>query len=329
MITTESLGVMIMPKLNRYMSPVFELVKEQYNNLREGDDYDYSPDIQAELFEKVEFCINQMISEREFYKEQKLEILKIGLDKRFDLRTLPNITELDQNRNNILLYVCALPDIKLLKFIVETCKANFPASMLRDFINKGGRYHSPLTIAACYGLNDVVTYLLENKGLINKANKFGRTPFICASEKGNLETVKLLHECGATLRLSDNAGRNAVIHAVRNGHEDVLIYLLDLGLSVESIDKTGNSALLHAAACGELEICQRLISWGANLKVVSANGCALLDAARQSESPEVIEYLESEYEKHFPSKKKKSKKKSSGRPSFAFLKEKEVQRPFL
>ena len=47
-----------------------------------------------------------------------------------------------------------------------------------------------------------------------------------------------------------------------------------------------------------------------------------MDAARQSESPEVIEYLESEYEKHFPSKKKKSKKKSSGRPSFAFLKRK-------
>ena len=110
-----------MPKLNRYMSPVFELVKEQYNNLREGDDYDYSPDIQAELFERVEFCINQMISEREFYKEQKLEILKIGLDKRFDLRTLPNITELDQNRNNILIYVCALrvEEFEKILFIAE------------------------------------------------------------------------------------------------------------------------------------------------------------------------------------------------------------------
>ena len=320
-----------MPELNKYMSPVFNLVKEQYNKAVAKDDYDYTPEIQAKLFKKVEFFINEMVAEREFLQDQKERIAVAAVGSYFLARKLPMLTEVDGHANSLLVYVSALSDQKLLTFLIETCKDKFPSSTLGEWINRSGRYHSPITIAASYGEVDTLGYLVANKAGVNKRNKRGQSAIMCAASMGRLDSISFLEEAGGHLDTPDLTGKNALLYAVRGGHEKVVRYLLNQGIDADSLDNVGQSALLHAAACGHLEICQTLVSWGANLAVVSTAGAKILDAAKQSNKPEIVEYLQSELEKHDlvkPKKSKKSKKskkaktKTTGSSSFPFFKRK-------
>lgn len=317
-----------MPELNRYLSPVFNFVKEQYRKSDAKDDYDYTPEIQAELFKKVEFFINEIVAEREFLQGQKERIAAAAVGSYLLARKLPMLTEVDGQANSLLVYVSALSDQKLLTFLIETCKDKFPSSTLGEWINRSGRYHSPITIAASYGDVDALGYLVANKAGVNKRNKRGQSAIMCAASMGRLDSIKFLEEAGGHLDTPDLTGKNALLYAVRGGHEKVVVYLLNQGIDVESLDTAGQSALLHAAACGHLEICQTLVSWGANLEIISSTSASLLDAAKQSKKPDIVEYLQSELEKHDlvkPKKSKKSKKaktKTTGSSSFPFFKRK-------
>ena len=88
---------------------------------------------------------------------------------------------------------------------------------------------------------------------IDVADSFGRTALYRESEKGNLESVKLLQQAGADV----------------------------------------NSALLRSVREGNVESVKLLQQAGANLNVKDSAGCSILDIAVDHHQKECAEYLRS------------------------------------
>lgn len=103
--------------------------------------------------------------------------------------------------------------------------------------------------------------------IVNARNKNGDTSLIIASDKGNLEAVKLLLECGADLSLKDANGDNALIRAAEKGHFDVVEELLFRKANINSTGQHKKTALMAATENGHTRVIKLLIKKGAKISV--------------------------------------------------------------
>ena len=67
---------------------------------------------------------------------------------------------------------------------------------------------------------------------VNKANKYGRTALMNASQNGHTEVAKLLIENGAVVNKAENDGWTAFMSASRNGHTEIVKLLIENGADV-------------------------------------------------------------------------------------------------
>lgn len=117
--------------------------------------------------------------------------------------------------------------------------------------------HSPLTMAAENGDEEMMRLLLEWRADVNRANGHGDYPLYYAAWSGDLESAKLLLQKGA---------EPAAIGSER-------------------------SALHIAAMMGHLKIIDLLLAAGVHLNLPDRNGATPLAAARISRNAAGIEYL--------------------------------------
>ncbi|MHA7840678.1 MAG: ankyrin repeat domain-containing protein [Gammaproteobacteria bacterium] len=120
-----------------------------------------------------------------------------------------------------------------------------------------------------------VAWLLElKKDEIESSGVYGRTAFLCAAQKGQLEVLKLLKEKGANIHAVNKYGNNALyLASLYSDDVSTVGWLLTLeGCDIDSRGQFGRTAFLLAAQKGQLEILQLLQEKGANIHAVDENG---------------------------------------------------------
>jgi ankyrin repeat protein len=103
-------------------------------------------------------------------------------------------------------------------------------------------------------LGAVVKMLLNaGKVNINVKDKYGWTPLIHATWRGNGRVVKMLLDIGKVDvdYVVDIDGQTAFLIAVAGGHKGAVKMLMDTGkIGVDVVDNDGQTPLLHAAQRG-------------------------------------------------------------------------------
>ncbi len=130
--------------------------------------------------------------------------------------------------------------------------------------------------------------------LLQMASADGWTPLHLACFFGNLETVEMLLELGADVKVrSANAMHNTPLHAAAaSRNQEICALLLSHGAEVGATQQAPYTALHSAAANGDLEIVRLLLAHEANPKAKSEKGETPLDMARQRGHSAVVDLLE-------------------------------------
>ncbi|KAH9088974.1 hypothetical protein Ae201684P_012261 [Aphanomyces euteiches] len=96
--------------------------------------------------------------------------------------------------------------------------------------------------------------LLAKRANLNYRNEDNETALYKASEKGNLEVVKLLLFHKAKIETKTCDGKTALSVASANGHLEVVMELLKCGASVDNTDRNGMTPLHAVTSTRQLNI---------------------------------------------------------------------------
>ena len=127
-----------------------------------------------------------------------------------------------------------------------------------DAVDMYGR--TALYIAAGNGLADAVNVLLQNKGKLEIADKFGKEPLEVAVE--NATAVPEHRRKQSTFYLEKSLDE---LQQALSDHEMVVYLLLTYGASIKKCKRTGQSLLHHAVTNNQPYIAQLLLLKGASL----------------------------------------------------------------
>jgi ankyrin repeat protein/ketosteroid isomerase-like protein len=155
---------------------------------------------------------------------------------------------------------------------------------------KNTQGQTPLHVAAMNDGAEVAGALLKRGAGLEARDDYGRTALVlCARERGQLATVRVLVEAGADVNAADKFGSNALELAAWRGKGEVVDYLLDKGAG---LPKPGEKwdLLLHMAASQGLEnLFKRLAGEVQDLK--AAAGMGLLRDAAEGGSAVIVGLL--------------------------------------
>jgi ankyrin repeat protein len=135
---------------------------------------------------------------------------------------------------------------------------------------------TPLYAAIKSRQYQVVKLLLEYKANPNAITSLGSTPFLLASEIGDLDIIKCFVEHGADLdyapagKEADDlniTGQTALFMATLKEQNDVVKYLIDKGSKVNVKNRYGVSPLLLCAEGGNEALVELLVSVGADINM--------------------------------------------------------------
>uniref|UniRef100_H2Z7U4 Diacylglycerol kinase n=1 Tax=Ciona savignyi TaxID=51511 RepID=H2Z7U4_CIOSA len=118
--------------------------------------------------------------------------------------------------------------------------------------------------------------------------------FMDASKRGDVSKMEQAHEKGADLYMRDSEGCTALHHAVRFAHTDVVDFMITKGGSkiLNLLDTHRKQTALHKAAWyGRMDICIKLVEAGSLLHITDYKGKTAMERAKQSDSAELVEYL--------------------------------------
>ncbi|KAI6227803.1 hypothetical protein M3Y99_01220700 [Aphelenchoides fujianensis] len=163
-----------------------------------------------------------------------------------------------------------------------------------DETDKNG--DTPLFYACTYGHYECARLLLEDANVDpNHVDKRLRTAAHCAAAKGQMRTLRLLRQYGASFDMANYRGDLPLHESVQTGNIEVVQWLLALSPTNVSVGNFyGRTALHLAAANGDLELVRLLCERGApvNALMIYRNQmCTALDLARQRRHQPVVDYL--------------------------------------
>ena len=160
-------------------------------------------------------------------------------------------------------------------------------------------------------IKKVSSILEKQKADINhiseSKNFYNFTPLTFASDKGNLEIVKLLVENRASINAEDGSEGNTVIglpapgegtflvcntaltKAIEKGNLEIVKYLVENGADIK--DNDSNTALTVASRNGNLEVVKYLVENGADINDKDNYGDTALMVASWNGNLEVVKYL--------------------------------------
>ena len=125
-----------------------------------------------------------------------------------------------------------------------------------------------LTLAALYGDEETVKFLLEKGARVDVRGRNGLSPLGAVSSQGMIAMVKLLIEHGADpnfpgiMYAIEYPEHKRLIPpllvAAHKGYKDIVNLLLDKGVDIETVDSAGEDALMFASRAVKFEVVQLL-----------------------------------------------------------------------
>ena len=209
----------------------------------------------------------------------------------------------DEYGNNALHFACCyyLGSVEMAIWLLDVCKINKET--------KGRYQQTPFLFAAKEGHLGIAKRLKERGADINAKNELGnnalhfacyysgsvamvewlldeckvsieskgsaqKTPFLCATEKGEIGIAKLLRERGANIHAKDEYGYNALYLACRNsGSVEMITWLLDeCKIDIETKGSAQKTPFIYAAKNGQMKLAKQLKERGANIHAKDKDG---------------------------------------------------------
>nr|XP_034184113.1 uncharacterized protein LOC117606144 isoform X1 [Osmia lignaria] len=160
-----------------------------------------------------------------------------------------------------------------------------------DFTQSVGGF-SMLHVAAEFGHQEIVDFLLKKGANVNARNDRGGIPLHTAALNGHLEVVNTLILNGADVNARVLHGCTSLHYAIENGHEKIANILLEHGANANVSDKTYNNTPLHYAAMnGHERIVEALLENNANTNITTVEGFTPLHLAVQNGHLEIVTTL--------------------------------------
>lgn len=137
------------------------------------------------------------------------------------------------------------------------------------------------------GLRFLLNYGVD----VNAKDTLGNTALITAVKYNRKEAVEFLVEKDADINLQDSNGNTALILACANSKNMATEMLLNHFADVNIKNNKGATALLTAISTGNLEAVKALVAHGANPKLTDNHHNTAFDYARELDSPEIVNFL--------------------------------------
>ena len=124
---------------------------------------------------------------------------------------------------------------------------------------------TPLTLAASFGMIDIVKLMIAAGANVNHTSGYGYTPLNQAAERGEVEVATALIEAGADVNLTGASyGFFTPLHnAAEYGHLDMVRVLVAAGAQLNATNKFGATPLSLASAAAHLDVAKALVQAGA------------------------------------------------------------------
>ncbi|KAI3387547.1 hypothetical protein SNEBB_006262 [Seison nebaliae] len=161
-----------------------------------------------------------------------------------------------------------------------------------ELVDAEGR--TPIHLAAEYGHNDVINYLIDEfKCNVTSRAADGSTLMHIASERGHLNTALLFMKRGIALHMPNKDGAVCLHAAAKYGHYTIVRALLHKGANIDSRTKDDLTPLHLAVENDNVEVVQLLLGSGAKVQIQcgSAKESPLHSAAKQCGSLKSAEML--------------------------------------
>ena len=116
-------------------------------------------------------------------------------------------------------------------------------------VNKGDEEDfGPLMCAAVEGRTDVVSFLLQNGANVDATDQYGHTALSWAVTKGDFDgTAKVLIDAGADINKANKLGFTPLMCAALTDHPRCFALLLDHGADVTPVNQTWHKTALEMA----------------------------------------------------------------------------------
>jgi len=195
------------------------------------------------------------------------------------------VNKVDRYGQSALYLACHFGHLDLVKTLIEH------GADVNQCDNKG---YTPL-IAACDAKRyEVVKFFLTETDVdVNMVTKLNSTTALLVSaQKGFLEAVKLLVECGRVdIDQTTSGGATAVLLANGHDRQDVVKYLVSKGACINKPLSDGVTVLMHCSGKGDLETMKFLVEHGAEVNAQAKNGRTALFIAANEGIMDVVIYL--------------------------------------
>ena len=119
-------------------------------------------------------------------------------------------------------------------------------------------------------------------------NKFGGTPLIAATNRGNLAAVIMLLSAGADPCLKDS-NDNTCLHQCNNA--EIARLLLENGADPNAVNAAGMTPLHSCAFFGRERMIEQLLEAGADKAKTNSDGLTPLEVAEKRGKEQVFELL--------------------------------------
>lgn len=140
-----------------------------------------------------------------------------------------NVQEAQVDKLNLIIQYAAQQNrLDIIKVIMEYV-----------YVNDG---QPAICLLAANGYAEGCRHLLENGEDVDRANILGKTPLICASQRGKRETAALLLQKNANPNLKTVCNKNAMEIAYDNGYADIALLIVQT--SVKRAQKELDSIIL-------------------------------------------------------------------------------------
>ncbi len=173
------------------------------------------------------------------------------------------------------------------------------AELINYFVDKGAKLElksvelkTPLHLASIGDNKDAATALVKRGAALETRDDYGRTALIlCARERGQAATGRLLIEAGADVNALDRFGSSSLELAAWRGKREFVDLLLEKGARVPESGERWQGMLSQAVSKGLMTLFRRLTEGAQDLKAVDPSGVWLLHSAAGGGSAEIVGFL--------------------------------------